>query len=179
MNEAVTACMEKEAEKIADAVSNAVENKNKSYAEITAKQQKQLVNEVKTVAAAKEVVTQVCRKMDTDNIEREKRKLNVMISNVLEPTNGSGREKYDEDMKFIKEIVGIPQKDFESLYRAGTPRTDNIPRPLIIKMVNGQCVDYWTVNGKGYKLQNYTGYNDQHCWINKDLCKADREAAFF
>ncbi|NQZ52217.1 MAG: hypothetical protein HRT95_19210 [Moritella sp.] len=177
----VTSCMGKDMEKI---VSKAVEDNNiktsiQSYADITSKQQKKLVEEVKTVTTTKEVVSQVCRQMDTDNIERQKRKLNIIISNVPEPTSVKPREKYDEDMKFVKETAGIPQEDFEAFYRAGKPRTDGKPRPIIIKMVDRECVDYWTINGKGYKLENVTGYNDQQCWINKDLCKADREAAFF
>ena len=66
-------------------------------------------------------------------------------------------------------------KDFVSCYRAGTPKRDEVgkplPRSLIVKMVSKEVANFWTKNGMGYQCES--GY----C-VNKDLCQADRHAHF-
>ena len=51
----------------------------KSYAEVTKEQQRRVIEEAALAKSSKDVVV---RQLDSDKIEREKRKLNVVVFNV-------------------------------------------------------------------------------------------------
>ena len=119
------------------------------------------------------MVEKVVRQLDADKVEREKRRLNVVIMNVEEqPKEASSGQRRKGDRDFCKDVLGMNEKDFDKCWRAGS--ADNKPghcRPLIVSMVDEATVLEWTKNGKGLKTES--GY-----WINKDLCAADRNSNF-
>ena len=146
----------------------------KSYADVTRESQKKVIEEAALTQSSKSVVENVVRKLDADKVEREKRKLNIVVLNVPEPTkDASNEQKKKEDNDFCKDVLEIPNEDFESSWRAGKidETKPGYCRPLIIKMADAKVVEEWTRDGKG--LQTNSGH-----WINKDLCSADRRANF-
>ena len=145
----------------------------KSYAEVK-EQQRRVIEEAALAKSSKDVVESVVRQLDSDKIEREKRKLNVVVLDVPEPpeTPSSG-QKNKLDTDFCRVKLGMDSEDFDKCWRAGkvdSSRKDYC-RPLIIKMADMAIVNEWTRNGKG--LQTESGH-----WINNDLCSADRRANF-
>ena len=53
-----------------------------SYAEVTKEQQRRVIEEAALAKSSKDVVESVVRQLDSDKIQREKRKLNVVALNV-------------------------------------------------------------------------------------------------
>ena len=151
-----------------------VHNAVKSYADVTRESQKKVIEQASITQSSKTVVENVVRKLDADKIEREKRKLNVVVLNVPEPDKDlSKEEKKEEDTKFCNEVLDMSSEDFELCWRAGKidESKPGYCRPLIIKMVDDKAVEEWTRDGKGLKL-------DSGHWVNKDMCSADRRAYF-
>ena len=146
----------------------------KSYAEVTKENQRRVIEEAALAKSSKDVVESVVRQLDSDKIEREKRKLNVVVLNVPEnPETASSGQKNKLDTDFCRVKLGMDSDDFEKCWRAGkvdSSRKDYC-RPLIIQMADMATVNEWTRNGKG--LQTESGH-----WINNDLCSADRRANF-
>lgn len=175
VKDAVLSTMEKQHEKVVEAVEKTTDKSMKSYAEVSVNQQKKIIQEVKNVDASKKVVQEVCRKMDNDMMERQRRMNNVMVSGVAESNNTDSMKRRECDMEFLMDKIGMDTNDIELCFRAGVVRSDNdgkpIPRPLIVKMKTVESAEYWHDYGRGYKVSNY--------WLNADLCKADREARFF
>ncbi|KAL5268587.1 hypothetical protein ACHWQZ_G002438 [Mnemiopsis leidyi] len=151
-----------------------VEHVVKSYADATKTAQKKVIEEAAVAQSSKRVVESVVRQLDADKVEREKRKLNVVVLNTPEPKKESSPEdKKKEDLKFCSSILGIPVRDIEVCWRAGK-MDESKPeycRPLIIKLKDEDLVNEWSKDGKGHKTAS--GH-----WINKDLCAADRKANF-
>ena len=151
-----------------------VQNAVKSYADVTQASQKKIIEEAALTQSSKSVVENVVRKLDADKVEREKRKLNVVVVNAPEPAKeASSEQKKKEDSDFCRNVLGMRNDDFESCWRAGKidESKPGYCRPLIIQMADDSAVDEWTKNGKGLKT-------DSDHWINKDLCAADRRANF-
>ena len=125
---------------------------------------------------AKSAVSAGMQKIDSDNAEREKRKYNIMISDVQESTSKDKKVKTAEDKKFVTDSIGINRDDIMAVFRAGSEldkdgKVRTKPRPLIVELIDEEEVLHWTNEGKGY--QTLSGY-----WINRDLCVADRVANF-
>ena len=146
----------------------------KSYAEVTKEHQRKVIEEAALAKSSKDVVETVFRQLDSDKIEREKRKLNVVVLNVPEPPEtASSGQKNKLDTDFCRVKLGMDSEDFDKCWRAGkvdSSRKDYC-RPLIIQMADMATVNEWTRNGKG--LQTESGH-----WINNGLCSADRRANF-
>ena len=146
----------------------------KSYAEVTKENQRKVIEEATLAKSSKNVVESVVRQLDADKIERERRKLNVVILNVPEPpeTVSIGQKK-KLDTDFCRETLGMESGDFDSCWRVGKNDTmkKDYCRPLIIQMADMETVNEWTRDGRG--LQTESGH-----WINNDLCAADRRANF-
>ena len=155
----------------------------KSYAEATAASQKQVLDEMSVAQASKNVVEEVTRKMDNDNVEREKRRLNICVIDIPESVKEEAKHRNGDDLIFCSEKLGINKEDIVSCYRAGKKSsTDNDsprlrPRPLIIKVVNQNAVDYYTDCGKGWRT-DFKLDSGMNAYLNPDLCKADRDANF-
>ena len=151
-----------------------IEGVVKSYADVAQKNQKEAIKEVALAQSSKTVVESVVRKMDADNVEREKRKANVVVLTAPEPNKNSSEEKKAEDRKFCSNVLGMPASDIEGCWRAGKldeSKPSEFCRPLVIKLKSELLVKEWTKDGRGHKTG--TGY-----WINRDLCAADRKANF-
>ena len=67
----------------------------KSYAEVTKENQRKVIAEATLAKSSKNVVESVVRQVDADKIERERRKINVVVLNVPEPpkTASIGQKK--------------------------------------------------------------------------------------
>ena len=146
----------------------------KSYAEVTKENQRRVIEEAALAKSSKDVVESVVRQLDSDKIEREKRKLNAVVLNVPEnPETASSGQKNKLDTDFCRVKLGMDSDDFDKCWRAGkvdSSRKDYC-RQLIIQIADMATVNEWTRNGKG--LQTESGH-----WINNDLCSADRRANF-
>ena len=131
------------------------------------------VNDQSTVKASQIVVEEVTRKMDSDKVERERRRLNVIVMKVPESQAPSPGQRRADDMKFCYEQLGMERTDINKVWRAGKKNSEDEEyfRPLVIQLVDEATVEYWTDSGKGF--QTDTGF-----WVNKDLCEADRKANF-
>ena len=145
----------------------------KTYADAAKQSQKSVIEDVTKAQFSQIVIEKFVRKLDSDKLEREKRKCNVVVLNVPESKMASSGQKHADDMKFCREELGMPSNDIETCWRAGKIDSEkpDYCRPLIIKMIDVETADDWTKNGKGYKTES--GF-----WINKDLCDADRKANF-
>ena len=150
----------------------------KTYADVTASSQKKVLDEMSAVQASKTVIEKVTRKIDSDNIEREKKKSNVCVLGIKESTADSADLRNQEDRQFCVGELGITDGDIESCYRAGPKNPDpTFCRPLIVKMVDEGTANKWTNNGRGHKT-NYQLAAGKFVYLNPDLCKADRTANF-
>ena len=145
----------------------------KTWADVTKQSQKKVIEETTRTQTAQSVVEKVVRKLDSDKIEREKRRDNVVVMNIPESTMESAAQKRADDIKFCREKLCMSDEDIESCWRAG--KVDSTKpdycRPLVVKMADTETADEWTKNGKGFKTE--AGF-----WINRDLCDADRKANF-
>ena len=123
----------------------------KSYAEVTKEQQRRVIEEAALVKSSKDVVESVLRQLDSDKIEREKRKLNVVVLNVPEPPEtASSGQKNKLDTDFCRVKLGMDSEDFDKCWRAGkvdSSRKDYC-RPLIIQMADMATVNEWTEEWK-------------------------------
>ena len=156
-------------------VSSVVE-KTKSFAAVTEQNQIKLVEEVKNAATSAQLVDKICKKMDNDHCEREKRKSNVIISNVPEPQSDlTPADKKKVDSAYLCKNMDMNMNEIQTCFRTGAIKKDAagnpLPRPLVVKMTNADCANYWHNHGKGFKIGD--------SWINPDLCKVDRENQFF
>ena len=150
----------------------------KTYADAASASQKKVLDEMSAVQASKTVVDEVTRRIDSDKIEREKRKPNVCVLGIKESVKESAQLRNEDDMEFCVEKLGIEKEDIDSCYRAGTKNPDPLYcRPLIVKMVNVETANKWTNNGKGFKT-NFELDTGKFAYLNPDLCKADRTANF-
>ena len=86
----------------------------KSYAEVTKEQQRRVIEEAALAKSLKDVVESVVHQLDSDRIEREKRKLNVVVLNVPEPPEtASSGQKNKLDTDFYRVKLGMDSEDFD------------------------------------------------------------------
>lgn len=130
-----------------------------------------------------QVVTQVMekskQKMDHDHVERERRKKNIVVRDVVESDATSNDEKREADKLKTIEILGINEEDIELVIRAGKPSTeaDSPPRPLIITVKTPEMASALHGYGRGKRV-NSPDDDDTYIWINPDLIEADRKANY-
>ena len=114
-------------------------------------------------------------KQDADNIEREKRKRNVVFSSVSESKQNSADARQRSDMKKVEKMVQPEEDDLiVSCHRAGKQSGDK-PRLLIVTMATPELARTLHCYGSGRKLETSEG---TEIWCNPDLIKADRIANF-
>ena len=154
-------------------VTKAVDKAVKSYADITASSQKKVIEEISFAQASKDVVQQVVRQLDVDQVERKKKKLNVCVNKVPESTKKSPRDREKDDYQYCIDSLEIDARDIVSCHRAGKKdeKISNFCRPLIVKLRREEDVSYYTLDGRGFMTRD-------KLWINPDLCRADRKANF-
>ena len=122
------------------------------------------------------ITQELSTKMDRDIHERSSRANNVVIFNIEESTKAKGEDREADDMKFAVEVLGLQERKIRKIYRAGKKYVEirgqqitKNKRPMIIRMIDAKYAEFLHDGGKGYRT------NSGH-YINKDLCRADREA---
>lgn len=110
-----------------------------------------------------------------DNIERQKRSRNVCIQNVPESKLSSTKEKQEEDMNTITELLQVRCEDVERVFRAGAIK--DTPRALIVVMSSPDIAKRAHNYGRGKPIRK-DGDGEILYWVNPDLIKTDRVANF-
>ena len=115
-------------------------------------------------------------------MEREKRKKNITLRDIKEPTADSAGDKKQEDINEVKRILGLDDGDIEQVYRAGkledateedpTPRA----RPLVIRLKTPEMATAMHGYGRGRKFRDPDSEED--IWVNPDLIDCDRKANY-
>lgn len=122
------------------------------------------------------IVEKATLKQDADNMEREKRKRNVVISGVPESSQLSSTARNNSD---TKEILNIFQPDDSgivvSCYRAGKNDGDR-PRLLVVTISTPEKAQVLHGFGSGRKF--ISGNGKDTVWCNPDLIRADRIANY-
>ena len=171
----------KATEGLVEKVSKKTNESVKTFAEVTLgkskEAQKKIIEDVKEATASTVVIGEVCRKMDSDQVERERRKCNVIINKVPE-SNGSftGKERRDHDVKYLCENLDMNMGVIKTCFRVGASvkNAEGIisPRPLVVVMKDEETAQYWHDYGRGYHFEN------PDLWVNPDLCRTDRHTHF-
>ena len=158
---------------VTKSVQTGMKKEVKSYAETVRSNQK----EVMQAATAPAIVKDICRTINIEDIERQKKRKNVIVSNVPEPpSNITGEQKREHDIKYLcSDKLSMDPNAFITCFRAGKLKKDEngvlIPRPLVVVCKKEEDAIFWHNEGKGYRVGPH--------WINEDLCRSDREARFF
>ena len=129
----------------------------------------------------KKVVTEAIdnsrQKMERDNVERDKRKRNVIIRELSESREVSNEAKRKDDKERVAEIMeGLDPKLITDVRRVGIPKRDH-NRPLIITLSSPDLAAEMHNYGRG-RRQVSRADNSLFYWINADLIQADRIANF-
>ena len=142
-----------------------------------------------------EVVRSSKMQMDNDTIAREARKCNVVIQGVSESESNDPRERQAKDHEFVVELLGLEAERIIKVYRAGPLKTPDSAetrnradshdstgparrvkvRPLIITVESPELAAHLHNYGRGWRARDHY---DNIFWVNPDLIKADRVAAF-
>ena len=134
-------------------------------------------NQLQEVVAS--VVEKSKQQMDSDHVEREKRKNNIVIRDVTESGAATPELRKTDDKQKLTEILGLNEVDVENVYRAG--KADNPdrtgPRPLIITLKTPEMAMALHGHGRGRRYAHPDG-GDRFLWCNPDLIDADRKANF-
>ena len=126
----------------------------------------------------KEEVEKSKQRLDADNMERERRKKNVMIREVPESTAESSKDKAVHDHQCAAAILDVHSDAIEGVFRAGRPPTrDEGPRPLIITLKSHELAMDLHRHGRGRRVPNPDD-DEMIFWVNPDLIAADRTAQF-
>ena len=171
----VTEAAEKAVKNAAPTVVSGVVEQTKSYAAAAQDNQRKLLEEYKAAATSSQLVDKICKKMDNDSVQREKKKRNILVSNVPEPDiKLSGAKRKDADIIYMCQNFNMERNEIVNCFRTGAVKTDDkgnsVPRPIVAVMLDEESACYWHNDGKGYKIGT--------SWINPDLCRVDRENQF-
>ena len=136
--------------------------------EIDVKKTEEEKNTKGTMKQMNHILTQV------EEIERERRKNNIVIFNLQEPNGEDGTERYREDEEkcgkiFIEEL-GVQDLRIEKLIRLGK-KSENLRRPLLVKL--GSDDEKKTVLKVASKLRN--SKNFERLYIARDMTASERE----
>ena len=134
---------------------------------------------------AQVTIDQTMKKVDSDNLERLKRSRNVVIQKVTECLSEDNDICTKHDTNFVINECGIEEGDIVEIFRVGSkkaPGSDEArssvseakPRLLVVKIRTRERAEYYHNYGRGYAVDK-----TRDIWINEDLIKADRKAAFF
>ena len=168
-DEMVTTAIEKAMTEIKSDVANVC---TKTFAEAVQLQADCVPRAVETEKLVESATTKVLDRYENDRLERERRKPNLCVMNVPESVAEEPRERGKDDLQSCITTFGIKKSDIISTFRAGDPSTtEHGPRPMIIKMKDEKTANFYSKNGRGKKTESGQ-------YINRDLCKADRQALF-
>ena len=149
-----------------------VKSAMKSYVDIVKEGHKEVMEATSGPAAIKEV----CKTLNVEQFEREKKKKNVIVSNVPEsPANLSGEEKKAHDITYLCHELDMDKEEIVTCFRTGKMDKDSDgvikPRPVVVIFKKEETATFWHNDKKGFKSRSH--------WVNPDLCRADREAQYF
>lgn len=117
-------------------------------------------------------VEQISLKLE--EIERERKKKNVIMFNLKESLEGEAEKRYKEDlersMKIFAVELGIQDLTIEKVFRIGK-KQDDMNRPMIIKL--GSEEDRLTVLRKAKILRHSEEFG--RVYISRDMTEAERE----
>ena len=167
MSEVVKMHMNEQVESVTEIVSA---NSNNTRRAITESIQQ---NNIKVVS---EVVKSSKAQMDSDAIEREKRKCNLVIQNVSEPDGNTPNQRRQGDVDFAAKCLDIESNQVIRVFRPGKPIRENdrrTCRPLIITVANPELAASLHDYGRGWRREDDAG---NVYWVNPDLIKSDRDA---
>lgn len=127
-----------------------------------------------------EVVRTSKMQMDDDAVAREARKCSLIIRDVTESDSHSQNERIHQDREFAGMLFDIHQNRIVKVVRAGPPITDaandrRVTRPMIVTVESPELAAQLHNHGRGWRARDTYG---NIYWVNPDLIKADREAAY-
>ena len=153
---------------------------SQSWADLVANQkameQKISAKQKEEVVLVTNVINSSQQKMERDNIEREKRKRNVVIRELDEPNEGSNEDRRDSDIAAATEILDIDPTDVIQVWRAGPPKR-NQNRLLIVTVRTPELAQRLHNYGRGKKVVNLNDDREFY-WCNPDLIETDRKANY-
>ena len=160
---------------VKDVVEGHSSHMEKSWAAIAAQAKKSTSLDKEALAEVLEereakTIEKTQMKLSATEIEREKRRKNIVIRKVPESKSDNGKERLQHDMDFLDEFCGIDANEIQRCFRAGQrdPKKD---RALIVVLETEALAKELTNDGDG--LQVESGY-----WINRDQCPTDAHAGF-
>ena len=111
--------------------------------------------------------------MKIEDIERERRKRNVVIYSMQESTNPEAKERYKQDeeacTKIFSDILEVQQIKILQVVRLGKKNSDRM-RPLLVKLeTESQKMDILR-NAKKLRMSE----EHRRVYINKDLTETER-----
>jgi len=138
-----------------------------------------MVDHIVTKSTDRQVEVTEIKNCDTE-LQRKRRLRNVVIKKITESTDKDAKKRVEYDMGILTGVLGIDEDEIVTCFRAGKkdPNADpGKPRPLICTLVSETRAIYHSDNGSGYRVENPHDKTEPF-WINRDLCKADADAAF-
>ena len=166
--------------------------KEKSYADMLKNSQKKMKDDFgKTIKATLEtslkdhqgeIVEKTVMKHEADLYEKERRSRNIVISNVPESNKSDVKEKIEDDIIFIQDVIGIDRSTIVKASRAGSKKPNdsaesavNRPRPLIVILQSPDLAKQSHKYGNGQRIIDN---NNNAYWINPDYTQAERRANY-
>ena len=127
------------------------------------------------------VITASIVKQDSDYVERERRKKNIVVKNIPESKATGDSQQRREDRVTVMDILGIEdEEDVMSVWRAGPP-IGSLPddnrktRPVIVMMKTPELAKEFHGYSSGRKYVTISG---AEYYANPDLIQADRIANY-
>ena len=176
-----------------DIVEQVMEAKKKKYSQFFKENQEETKQVIKKTMSenhekvVKEALIESKQKMDSDHVERERRKNNVVIKGVPESKKNTQKEQTEEDMDFVRCLLELDDQDVLYVSRAG-PRIGSLPndqrksRPLVAQLATPELASQKHGHGFGKKwyMMSEMGEQemDEYYYVNKDLIYSDRVADY-
>ena len=152
---------------------------SQSWADIVANQkaieQKISAKQKEEAVLVTNVINTSQQKIERDNIEREKRKRNVVIRE-LEESEGSSDDRKESDKDAATQILSLQSSDVIQVWRAGPPKR-NYNRPLIVTVSTPELAQKLHNYGRGRRVENLSDDREFY-WCNPDLIETDRKANY-
>lgn len=154
--------------KIDDIVKEAGQSVTKSWSDIAKTDQKKLIKDV-VEASSESALQQSMKLIDSNLTERQKRKRNMIVSNIPENSAG-GNLKQVVVLALSHELTVTDILFCQRLGKKGAK-----PRVILVVMRKEDDAVYFTNNGRGRRY--YLGDRD-YIWVNPDLTRTEREALY-
>ena len=128
--------------------------------------------------------------IDSNFMERERRRKNVVIVNAPESGKSTLAEQKEDDRDTVIELLQVDSEEIKGIYRAGPQlgegrnKDRTKPRPIIVSLSTPQLAEQLHAHGYGkrvfYEIDNaeLEGKTEIPVYINKDLILADRVANY-